>query len=69
MLTLNGKIAWTKEKTNGEYLKEIKDMMLAYNFRNIVLSFETIWYGEHDVNEDQYNSLQSSYEQFKTSIK
>jgi hypothetical protein len=67
-LSLSGKIVWQKEKTNGEYLREIKDMMLSYNFRNIVLSFESIWYGEHTVNEEQYASLQSSYEQFKSSI-
>ena len=67
-LTLSGKIVWAKEKTNWEYLNEIRDKMLADKFKLIVLTFETIWYGEHDLNENQFNSLQSSYETFKNNV-
>ena len=67
-LTLSGKIVWTKEKTNWEYLNEIRDKVLAEKFKLIVLTFETIWYGEHDLNENQFNSLQSSYETFKNNV-
>lgn len=67
-LTLSGKIVWTKEKTNWEYLNEIRDKILADEFKLIVLTFESIWYGEHDLNENQFNKLQSSYETFKSSL-
>jgi hypothetical protein len=67
-LTLSGKIAWAREKTNWEYLNEIKDMLVAHKFRIIIVSFESIWYGEHSVSEEQFNSLQASYNTFKNGI-
>ena len=64
-LALKGKINWAIEKTNGEYYNEIKDINTAFKFKEIVLTFESIWYGEHSINEDQFNQLQPSYELFK----
>jgi hypothetical protein len=65
MLSLSGKISWTKEKTNWEYYNEIKDSTIALKFKEIVVPFETIWYGEHELTEAQFNRLQPSYESFK----
>lgn len=65
MLSISGKISWTKEKTNWEYYNEIKDSVTALKFKEIVVPFETIWYGEHELTEAQFNRLQPSYESFK----
>jgi hypothetical protein len=67
-LSLSGKIIWAKEKTNGEYGNEIKSQDLALKFKEIVVPFETIWYGEHDITESQYNRLKPSYEAFKKAL-
>jgi hypothetical protein len=67
-LTLSGKITWAREKTNWEYLNEIRDMLVAHKFKIIVVSFESIWYGEHSVSEEQFNTLQASYHLFKNGI-
>ncbi len=67
-LSLSGKITWTKEKTNWEYYHEIKDQALALKFKDIVEPFETIWYGEHELTESQYNRLKPSYESFKNKL-
>jgi hypothetical protein len=67
-LSLSGKIIWTKEKTNWEYYHEIKDHALALNFKEIVEPFETIWYGEHELNESQFNRLKPSYDTFKNKL-
>lgn len=68
MLSLKGKINWTKEKTNWEYYHEIKDPSIAIKFKEIVVPFETIWYGEHELTEAQFNRLQPSYESFKNQV-
>lgn len=68
MLSVQGKIKWTKEKTNWEYYHEIKDQGIASKFKEIVVPFETIWYGEHELTEAQFNRLQPSYESFKTQV-
>ncbi len=68
MLSVQGKISWTKEKTNWEYYHEIKDQSIASKFKEIVVPFETIWYGEHELSEAQFNRLQPSYESFKTQV-
>lgn len=67
-LALKGKINWAKEKTNGEYFSEIQDVDIAFRFKEIVITFESIWYGERSVSEDQFNRLQPSYELFKKSL-
>lgn len=68
MLSLSGKIIWTKEKTNWEYFNELNDPAIALKFKEIVEPFETIWYGEHELSESQYNRLQPAYEIFKIKL-
>lgn len=68
MLSLNGKIIWTKEKTNWEYYNEIKDLAIALKFKDIVEPFETIWYGEHELTESQFKRLQPAYDTFKNKL-
>jgi hypothetical protein len=67
-LSLRGKIVWAKEKTNWEYFNEIKDYGTASGFKNIISTFEPIWYGEYAVSEDLFNKLQPSYELFKKQL-
>lgn len=67
-LSLRGKIVWAKEKTNWEYFNEIKDYTTATGFREIISTFEPIWYGEYAVSEDLFNKLQPSYDRFKNQL-
>jgi len=68
MLSLSGKIIWTKEKTNWEYFNELNDPTIALKFKEIVEPFETIWYGEHELSESQFNRLQPAYTVFKNKL-
>lgn len=67
-LSLKGKITWAKDKTNWEYYNEIKDENIAFKFKEIIVPFEVIWYGEHELNENQYNKLQPPYNSFKIQL-
>ena len=68
MLSLSGKIIWTKEKTNWEYFNELNDPTIALKFKEIVEPFETIWYGEHELSESQFNRLLPAYNVFKNKL-
>lgn len=68
LLSISGRIVWTKEKTNWEYFNEIKDEATAVKFKDIVTPFETIWYGEYPLTEQQFNRLSLTYESFKKQL-
>ena len=68
MLSLSGKIILTKEKTNWEYFNELNDPTIALKFKEIVEPFETIWYGEHELSESQFNRLLPAYNVFKNKL-
>lgn len=55
LLSKHGKINWAKEKTNWEYHMELKEKLLADRFREIIISFESFWYGEHLLSEYHYH--------------
>jgi hypothetical protein len=54
LLSQREKISWAREKTNWEYYAELRDKLMADQFKEIVQSFETFWYGEHALSEAQY---------------
>lgn len=61
LLSQKGKITWAKEKTNWEYYNELKEVLLADQFKEIILSFETFWYGDHPLTENQYLNTEPYY--------
>jgi large-conductance mechanosensitive channel len=68
LLSQKGKINWAKEKTNWEYYNELQDVILADQFKEIILSFETFWYGEHPLTESQYHLTEPYYLAFKKKL-
>lgn len=68
MLSQKGEIIWAKEKTNWEYHSEIKDKNISSLFKQIIMSFEPVWYGEHPLSEEQFNVLNPEYEHMKKQL-
>lgn len=68
LLSQKGKINWAKEKTNWEYHMEIKDKLLADRFREIVISFESFWYGEHTLSEIHYQQTDPLYKAMQSQL-
>jgi hypothetical protein len=46
-LSEKGIIEWKNEKTNREYLHEIKDQRVKQSFRQLSILFEYVWYGDY----------------------
>ncbi|MEQ9219388.1 MAG: hypothetical protein RLO17_15160 [Cyclobacteriaceae bacterium] len=63
-----GLIKWKKEKTNWEYLDELKDHSLRDSFRSLSVSFDEVWYGEKVLSEDKMVREIAVYRQFLEQI-
>ncbi|MCH2198441.1 MAG: hypothetical protein MK081_06635 [Flavobacteriales bacterium] len=62
-------IEWEKEKTNYDYLLEISASEYYYDFSQLTLAFEIIWYGDAEVTKDTYEQLAPSFQRFIQQIK
>jgi hypothetical protein len=61
-------INWKINKTNREFIKEIKSNDLKSKFEIITSDFEFIWYGGFDIDYSAYINQQNSYSDFNTSL-
>jgi hypothetical protein len=51
-------------KTNYEYVAEIRKHKFANEFASLTLQYEYVWYGEYPVNEKLFEQIQSGFTQF-----
>lgn len=61
LLSETGLVELRNNKTNHQYLSEIKNNQIAEVFRNTTSRFEWIWYGDFPVNEDILKSSQNDF--------
>lgn len=54
----NGWIKWKKEKTNFDYILEMKSKPDAASFEECVRIYDLVWYGEYEITKEVYESLQ-----------
>ena len=57
-------IRWAREKTNREYLNEMRNNHLGSEFRELTQEYERIWYGNRPVDKARFDELQPRYEGF-----
>ena len=63
-------IEMNANKTNYEYVNEIRKHKFANEFASLTLQYEYVWYGEYPVDEKLFEQIQSSFTQFtKNSIR
>lgn len=56
------KIEWNAEKTNHDYLRELKSAQAKTDFAELIYIFEYIWYGEFEINEEVYHQIKPKFE-------
>lgn len=54
-------IVWNPDKTNVDYLVEIKDKALQDEFRYLSYLYNNIWYGEFSLNDSEYRSTRETF--------
>lgn len=67
-LSLAEIIAWKKDKTNGDYLRELKTSQLRSPFSAVTLAFERIWYGNRLIDREEFLRLQPEFDHLLNDI-
>ena len=60
-LALKKIIRWKKEKTNGEYVRELAGTSFFKNMQEITLIFERIWYGKAAFGQADFLAVQPKF--------
>ena len=55
-------------KTNYEYVKEVRNQKFADDFASLTLKYEYVWYGEYPVDERLFEQIHGSFTQFNKSF-
>ncbi|SEM55009.1 protein of unknown function [Chryseobacterium taichungense] len=58
-------ITWNPEKTNKDYVAELKAAHLKDEFFNLSYIFDYVWYGEFNISEESYQKFKTQYQSFK----
>lgn len=61
-------INWKKDKTNHAYISELakkSSQESATNFRKLTLWYEKAWYGESEINENDFRMVESYFVDFR----
>lgn len=56
-------IHWNPEKTNKDYLKELENTSHKKPYRDLALIFDYVWYGEFEINEQQYQKFKNQFQE------
>lgn len=59
-------IEWRKDKTNGEYLAELRSKKQFDDFSRLTLVFERVWYGNAKLSQEEFSRIEIL---FKNAIK
>lgn len=62
-------IEWNENKTNWQYVYELKDGNLRHAFRDITSVFEYVHYGQMQVPEEKFTVIQQVFHLFKTAVR
>ncbi len=57
-------IKWAFEKTNRDYLREFKGHPLFNEFRQLVNTYEMVWYGNTQIDKISFDYLDKDFEFF-----
>ncbi len=60
-LTDKNIIEWDIEKTNSDYMREIKHLETKENFSFLSYIYEYSWYGEFELTEEDYKKAESAF--------
>lgn len=62
-------IEWQPQKTNEDYIKEIEEATLKFDFETITRIYDYVWYGEFNVDVLKFESLKLPFQSLNKSVK
>jgi Domain of unknown function (DUF4129) len=63
-----GRINWTKQKTNIDFVQDLTGTDLSHGFVDITRIYEYAWYGEFPVSEKEYQLVREHFNQFEKQV-
>lgn len=67
-LTENDSISWQPQKTNEDYINEIRKDHLKVDFKNITRIYDYVWYGEFNVDAIKFEALKLPFENLSKQV-
>lgn len=61
-------IYWKKDKTNFDYLREMRGSRLLPAFQEITYIFEWVWYGQRSINKEDFERIEPKMKRFADAI-
>jgi hypothetical protein len=61
-------IKWQKNKTNRDYINELRSSNYHNGFREITLVYELVWYGDNSLSQSEYMRVEHLFKNYKTSF-
>lgn len=58
----------SSNKTNYEYVNEVRKQKFANEFASLTLQYEYVWYGEYSLDERLFGQIQEGFTQFNKNI-
>ncbi len=68
-LSIRKDIRWKKDKTNSDYLQEMRGSPQYGTFKELTSIFELIWYGERLLDREGFQLLEPDFKQFIHQLK
>lgn len=62
-------IKWKREKTNHQYIYEIRDVQLKLAMSKCTRLFEIVWYGEYEIDRSKFEEIKPHFINFLTTLK
>jgi hypothetical protein len=62
-------IKWRLEKTNQQYIYEVKNQELRAELRKCTRYFDIVWYGEYNIDRSKFEEIQPHFTQFIQTLK
>lgn len=61
-------IQWKKDRTNRFYLNQMREQESYQNFRELTLTFEQVWYGNHHPAQTEYQAIQAAFQLYRQEL-
>lgn len=68
-LSENNCIAWKRDKTNFDYVREMRRHPDYKAFRKLTYTFEVVWYGDTELDQTIYRKISPDFEAFLQNLK
>lgn len=65
-LSASGAIHWSKEKTNRDYLREMRTHRQFDAFRELTLTYERVWYGNVSLDAGGFANIEPRFKSFSS---